>query len=501
MSASLKAEKQGIRVLLVLANSFMDNLIPLGVSLLSACLKKAGHDVRLFDTTFYKTRELTGDDARVETLQVKYTNFSELGIFPKSSSMITDFKRIVDEYEPDLIGVSVVESTYLIGIELLNSIIELDIPKVMGGVHVTFSPEEVIKELAVDMICLGEGEKAIVKLADRIRDEKDYSNISNLWVKRNGIVNKNPIGPLADLNNLPEQDWEIYEKERFFKPMGGKIYIAGTFEMNRGCPYDCAFCCNKGLQDIYKKHGCYYREKKIKILMNEIRKKVSVYNLQYLYIVAENFLLQHEERFDDFVREYEAIRLPFWIETRPDSIKESRLLKLRSIGCEGVSIGVEHGNDDFRKNILNRNVSNDVIIEAFRIAKKARVRACVNNIVGFPTETRELIFDTIELNRKINADNIIVNIFTPYRGTKLRQLAVEKGYLPDSAIAGDYRLDAGIRMPHLSPDAIRGLHRTFAMYVKFPKSMWPEIKKCEIFDDEGNSTFHDLREKYLKEYM
>ena len=62
------------KVLLVYANSFMDYLIPIGISLLSACLKKAGHETKLFDTTFYRTRDKTGDEARVETLQIKETN-------------------------------------------------------------------------------------------------------------------------------------------------------------------------------------------------------------------------------------------------------------------------------------------------------------------------------------------------------------------------------------------------------------------------------------------
>lgn len=501
MKVTPKTKKRGIRVLLVLANSFMDNLIPLGISLLSASLKNAGHEVKLFDTTFYKTREITGDEVRVETLQVKSTNLADFGIFPKKSDIIEDFIKLINEFKPDLIGVSVVESTYSIGLELLNSIKGLNLPKIMGGIHVTFSPQEVIKEPSVSMICIGEGEKAVVELANRIRDRRDYKDIPNIWVKKEGRVYKNSIGPLAELDDLPEQDWQIYEKERFYKPMGGKIYIAGTFEMNRGCPYDCAFCCNKGLQTIYKTHGRYYREKNINILIGEIKRKISKYNLQYLYVVAENFLLQREERFNDFVRQYEKIRLPFWIETRPDSITENRLLRLRGVGCEGVSIGVEHGNDDFRKRVLNRNVSDDLIIEAFRIAKKAGVRSCANNIIGFPTETKELIFDTIELNRKINADNIIVNIFTPYRGTELRQISVKKGYLPSTAIAGDYRSDACIKMPHLPTETIRGLHRTFAMYVKFPKSMWPEIKKCETFDEEGDRIFQDLRKKYLKEYF
>ncbi len=492
------SKKKRIRVLLVLANSFMDNLIPLGVSILSACLKQAGHEVKLFDTTFYKTREETGDDARVKTLQVRYTNLADFGIRPKQTDMVSDFRKLINEFKPDLVAVSVVEITYLIGLRLLNAIRDLRIPTIIGGIHVTFSAQEVIREKAVDMVCIGEGEGAIVELADRIKDRKDYTHVANLWVKKGRKIYKNPVRPLVDLNKLPEPDWSIYEKERFYKPMGGKVYIAGSFEMNRGCPYNCAFCCNKSLQDIYKHHGHYYRYRKIDTLMKEIRSKKKQYGLQYLYIVAENFLLMDSDRFNEFIEGYKNIGLPFWIETRPEAVTEERILKLGKIGCEGMSIGVDHGSYKFRNRVLNRKVTNRSIIKAFCIAKKTKIRACANNVIGFPTETRRLIFDTIELNRNIDADNIIVNIFNPYRGTKLRELAIEKGYLDRDALAGDYRSEAIIKMPHLGQKQIRGLQRTFAMYVRFPKEMWPEIKRCEKFDKEGNQAFNRLTKIYLK---
>ncbi|MFH1593993.1 MAG: radical SAM protein [Candidatus Omnitrophota bacterium] len=501
MQKGAKDKKRGTKVLLVLANSFLDNLIPLGISLLAGCLKQAGHEVRLFDTTFYKTRERTGDDARVATLQVKYTDFAALGIFPKETEITSDFKKLIREFEPDLIAVSVVESTYLIGLQLLDAIKGCGIPTIMGGVHVTFSPDEVIKEEAVDMICVGEGERALLELAERLRHGKAYEDIPNIWTKRDGRIHSSPQGALVNLDDLPYQDWEEYEKQRFYKPMGGKIYIAGAFEMNRGCPYDCAFCCNKKLQDIYKTQGRYYREKSIEILMDEIEKKRSRYGLQYIYIIAENFLMMSEERFASFIEHYKKIGLPFWIETRPDSVMEDRISLLRGVGCEGISIGVEHGNDKFRTDILNKKIKNDTIAKAFRIAKKTGIRTCANNIIGFPTETRKLIFDTIRLNRELKADNVIVNIFTPYRGTKLRQLSIDKGYLDPKAIAGDYRLDTDIRMPHLPPHEIKGLQRTFSMYVKFPEEMWPAIERCEKFDAEGDKQFERLKEIYLKEYM
>ena len=153
--------------------------------------------------------------------------------------MIEDFKHEIDKFTPDLIAYSVVETTYNIALELLRGTRNYDIPTIVGGIHVTMSPDEVINEKEVDMICIGEGENAIVELANRIDKKNNYSDVQNLWVKKDGKITKNPVGPLVDLNEIPMQDWSIYEKERFYKPMGGKIWISGPVELGRGCTYRC----------------------------------------------------------------------------------------------------------------------------------------------------------------------------------------------------------------------------------------------------------------------
>ena len=489
------------KVLLVYANSFMDNLIPIGVSMLSACLKENGHEVKLFDTTFYRTRDKTGDEARVETLQIMETNLEDYGIHEKKKDMVDDFKQIVNEFKPAIVGISVVEITYLIGLKLANSIKSHDVLKVFGGVHATMAPDEVINEESVDVVCVGEGERAIVELANRIGSKMDYSGVPNLWVKKDGRVIKNPVGPLANLNELPMLDWSIYEKERFYKPMGGKVWISGAIELQRGCPYQCSFCCNAQLQKIYQRKGSYSRQKKIENFIEELKAKQREYSLQYLYLVAENFLQMSDENFNKFVELYGNIKLPFWIETRPETITLERIKKLREVGCEGISIGVEHGNEEFRRKMLNRFVSNEVAIKAFEIAEKSGIRICSNNIVGFPMETRKLFFDTVELNRRLKASNSIINIFGAYRGTKLWGLCVEKGYISKNAIAGDYRSDAELDMPQLGKEEVKGLQRTFPLYVSFPKDKWPEIEMAEKFDEDGNKVFEKLSAIYRKRYM
>src|SRR3972149_4208770 len=87
----------GLRVLLVNCNTPMDNLIPAGVSLLSAVLKAEGCEVRCFDTTCYRPPDfVTGDEARAMTLQVKRTNLSELGTHRIPTAPVADSRALVD---------------------------------------------------------------------------------------------------------------------------------------------------------------------------------------------------------------------------------------------------------------------------------------------------------------------------------------------------------------------------------------------------------------------
>jgi len=468
------------KVLLIHANLTLDTLIPPNITTLSAYLKREGYQVKLFDTTFYKTREFTGDDARVETLQVKRTDFSELGIYLNKTDMVEDFIKTVQEYQPDLIGLSVVSPTYQIGLKLLRSISDFNIPKIVGGVHPTLCPEDTIREDCVDMICVGEGEGALLDLCRRMYNNEDITTIPNLWVKKGGKIYKNPIRPPVNVDEVPFQDWTIFDERRRYKPMGGKIRITACVKLNRGCPFSCYYCTNEFFNKMYNRS--YYRERSIQRVTEEIKHLKETYNIEFVYMSAESFLTTKEKRFREFIEAYRELKIPFWLETRPESITEEKIKLLKEVGCESINMGIESGDPRLRTEILNRKMTDEQIIRAFQIIKKYNVRSGANNIIGLPTETREQIFKTIELNRKANADNIMIHIFNPYNGTRLYNLCVEKGYIREGTIGSEYRSDVILDMPQITKQEIRGFQRTFAMYVKFPKDMWPELKVAEKSD-------------------
>jgi len=491
-----------MKVLLIYVNSMMDNLIPLGVSYLSAYLKRAGHEVRLFDTTFYRTRPETGDEIRERNLQVRPTKLSDVGIIEKTDP-VTDLKAVLEEYRPDLVASSVIEITFRLGLELTRAAKEMGFTTLMGGIHPTLCPEDVMSCPEVDIICVGEGEEAIVELCNALEAGADVTRIPNIWARKDGQVIRNDVRPLTNLDDLPFQDWSIYDPKRFFKPMGGKVYRMGPIEFNRGCPYDCHFCGAAALNRLAKTTGAgrsWYRQRSISNVLEEIEFKMSSYKLDYWYFVAESFLTMSERRFAEFEEGYKSVGVPFWIECRPESVKEDRIARIEKLGCEGISIGVEHGDDAFRRSQLNRFVDNPTIVRAFDvIGNHPGIRASANVIIGFPEETREQVFATIHLCRQLKC-RPVVNIFSPYRGTYLHNLCVEKGYVDPDALAGDYRGDISLRHPNFTDDQLLGLQRTFLLYTYLPEDRWPEIEKAEEFTEEGNAAFARLREEFLQRF-
>ncbi len=490
------------KVLLVYPNMQMVNLLPSNISILSACLKKAGCVVDLFDTTFYKTEEESVDDKRVEYLQLRPFDYSHFGIRYKETDVYEDFVSTVEKFKPDLIAVTIVEDTYTLATNLLDSVSHLNIPVIAGGVYAILAPDMVINNENIDMICYGEGEEALPELCGCMASGESYDQIKNIWVKRGGRVIKNPMRPLANLNDIPYNDFSLFEESRFFRPMQGKIFRMIPIEIDRGCPYHCTFCAAPSLRELYMKNasGKYYRIKTVARIIEELVHQVKTYKAEYIFFNSETFLIMSDEKFRTFAEEYiESVNLPFWCQSRIETISEFKIALLEKMGCDRISVGIEQGNEEFRKTVLKKKFTNQEVINAFKILKNHRIPITVNNMLGFPGETRELIFDTIRLNRMINIDSTNCFAFKPYHGTHLRDVAIRDGYLKDTGNIHSI-LKSSFDMPQLSKEEIEGLLRTFPMYIKMAENRFPEIRIAEKDTLEGNTMYARLAEEYKKSY-
>lgn len=476
----------------------MATLVPIHISLLSACLKAKGFDVSLFDTTYYKTEDVNFEMKKVELLQVRPFSLGAKGISFKQTDMLNDLRLKIYEYQPNLIAFTAVEDTWDLTQSLLHSINDINIPTIVGGVFVTFSPEEVLGNPDVDMICVGEGEEPLVELCEKMAQGEDYSTVKNLWVKTQRGIIKNPMRPLIDINQLPFIDFDIFGRERLYRPMFGKIFTMIHVELDRGCPYTCTYCEAPHLRKLFQDNNCgvYYRKKTPERMMAEMKFLTDKYHPDYVNFNSETFLAKPVDELKEFAARYKEINIPFWCQTRPETITEEKVKILKEMNCDCLQFGIEHGNAEFRARILNRHCTNDVIINALHIVEKYQIPYTVNNILGFPDETRELVFDTIRLNREIHPRTMNWYLFTPYKGTTLHKYCVDHGYLDPAAKVHQLLDSVQLKMDTISYEELKGLQRTCPLYVKFSETEWDKIKRAEKFDDEGNRVFAEYQARY-----
>lgn len=499
------------RVLFIYPNQRSESLVPPAIAIFSALLKQKGHEVALFDTSDY---DLDADEyiefknsqknkVAVNNLLVRPYE-SKADSLKKHTSATKDLIDKVDMFKPDLIAVTSTESTFLLATQLLKSLRKYKIPTIIGGVFATFAPEIAISYKEIDMVCIGEGENAIVDLADKISVGECYKNVTNLWVKDSyGNITKNGIIKPVDVNELILPDLSIFDDSRFYRPMYGKLYRMMPMETHRGCPYKCTFCNSPSQNVLYDNatSGKFFRKRSIELVRKDLLYLRDVMKVQYVYFWADTFFAWSNKEFEEFCEMYSDFKLPFWCQTRVETVTHERIKKLKDIGLHMLAFGMEHGNEKFRAEVIDRKYSNESAIRALQIPHQYDVPFTVNNIIGFPGESRRLAFDTIELNRQWESDQMSCSVLQPYYGTPLRRLAVQNKYLDPGAICPANSDETMMKLPEFSADEMKGLRRTFAMYVKFPKSRWSDIKIAEEISVRGDKMWEKLKKDYFDEFL
>ena len=115
-----------------------------------------------------------------------------------------------------------------LGVMLLDSFSDYidknSTPVIAGGVFPTFAPALVLSNPLINLVCVGEGENALVDLCARLAAGKQYDSVTNLWVKMpDGSIKKNPISKPVDINQNPIIDLSLFEEERLYRPMAGRV--------------------------------------------------------------------------------------------------------------------------------------------------------------------------------------------------------------------------------------------------------------------------------------
>jgi radical SAM superfamily enzyme YgiQ (UPF0313 family) len=480
-----------VRVLFVWPSKDSFGFKPIGLSLLSGIARSLGWETKLFDTTEFDFGFADNTQAGESAKVFKPVNLSQYGHVKGKFNLNEKFTKVLDKFKPDCLALSVLCDEYLIANEIssISKRIRPELPIIWGGKYPTLNPEKSLKMFNADFVCASEGLDAFPDFLKAFSGNGDLYNIPNIWAKKkDGSIVQNNIRPLRNnLDDLPYVDWEMFDKRHFYKPYDGDVYIGGDHMLNWGCPYSCSYCINHFYHEAYD-NKYFMRRYSSKRIINELKALVNKYNLQFFRFHDEDFLMRPLEGFRELSDTYRLeINLPFTIETNPKSVTKERVELLQNMNCASVSLAVETGNNELRRNLLKRVDSEEDIIRAFALLKDAGIRTAAFTMLGIPFETRETYNDTVALVKKSNAQYPMSGFFYPFEGTKLRDVSTKEGFFnPEDEEKFVYKRDKpALSFKNLSEKELIEMRKVFILYVKLPKSYEAYIKRSETQDDLG----------------
>ncbi len=303
----------------------------------------------------------------------------------------------------------------------------VDAPIVFAGTYPLLMPE-IIERRGVDIVCVGEAEFPILELAEHIEQGKDYYDIPNLHVRRNGDIIRNDMRPLLqDLDQLPLPDRGIYFKYRFLRDFSIKRFTSG-----RGCPNACSFCYNAKFREIYRGHGKYVRRKSVRRVIDEIEEMKRIAPMRSIHF-SDDLFTDNKKWVLEFCREYSArFDVPWTCNTAVHAVDEEMVDAIKRAGCFGIAMGVETGREFLRMDTLNKPYRDRQVLRVARMIKDKGLYLTSFNMIALPNESIEDALVTVRLNRFLRSDNVRVFFLSPIPRTRLTENAISEGLLREN---------------------------------------------------------------------
>lgn len=350
-------------------------LEPLGVELVAAAAREAGHDVRILDLQVFRP---------------------------------ADYFRLLEEWKPEAVAFGL---NYLANIP---EVIELAratrrrLPHCfffVGGHSASFTAEEILEHAAgaIDCVVKGEGEEITRLLL--LAAANDRGSLRTLP----GVVARDGEGPpprkIESLDALrPARDL-LPKRRKYFI---GVLDPAASIEFTRGCPWDCVFC------SAWTFYGRSYRRKDPQAAVEELQSIAE----PGVFIVDDVAFIQAEHGLA-IGREIErrGIRKRYYLETRGDVLLRNKEVfrYWKRLGLEYMFLGIEAIDEEGLK-LHRKRVKLSTNFQALEFARSLDVRVAVN-IIADP-DWDEARFRVIREWALAIPEIVNVSVNTPYPGTE-----------------------------------------------------------------------------------
>ena len=389
-------------------------------------------------------------------------NFEVL-IFDPLPNADQDIQKIID-FQPDIVGISLL-TTYLNRAKHIISMLKQNLKScffVIGGIHSTVLPEESLDFLGADCAVIGEGESTMKDLCLRLKERRTFEDVKGLAYREKGqIIKTEPRQPIKDLDELLFPARHLIDFEKYIFPPG---VLRGYWSQrctslmtSRGCPFQCIWC---GTQAIF---GQKVRRRSIENVIKEIELLQKDFRIDTIWFIDDTFTLDRKWVLGLCERMIEkGISLKWGCQAHVTTIDEEMVSRMKKAGLVQLDFGVESGSERVLK-ALKKGSSEEAIKKAFRITKNLGIRRVATFMFGNPEEEEEDVKKTFKLAREIKPDFASSFFLTPFPGTKLMEMAKNKGWLRSRDYSGGGLKKEPMMQINFSPERLRKIRKKFQL--------------------------------------
>lgn len=335
---------------------------------------------------------------------------------------------------PDIVAISLMFSTSYKFFKNLLNIYKTLWPKatfIVGGIHATNTAQYILETTDVDYVFRGEAELALAEFIRNYRD-KQNQNIQGVYAKNAYYSDFNQICELAtNLNNLPYLNWELvnlplYAKaSKVFKRYQDDNAMVAELVGSRGCPFKCIFCSG------HSSNNRNVRFRSVENIMGEVKELHKRYGVTR-FIFNDDLIVAKEERFFKIINVFKDSGIPglqFQTQGLHCRFTTNKMIDAISKTTSTALFPVDSGSQYVQDHIMKKKVNLERVKELVAYSHEKGLIVRCNFIFGFPNETKEMMNESADYMRALNADWNVIFTAIPFVGTELHNQFVQKGIL------------------------------------------------------------------------
>lgn len=353
--------------------------------------------------------------------------------------------QTIDEFQPDLIGISALFSTAFRNLIDIAEIAKAHRPEaflIAGGNVPTVSYQAIFAETDVfNAVCHGEGEIPMLELLSA-PDMQAHVETDGCWITRAKVMAQQEFEHrfIDDLDEIPfnyslidQQDYELNPTIRYYASVKSK---GNSFNImtSRGCPFKCIFCAS------HKTHGRDMRYHSLERVKADIVRLRDDYGVKVITIEDDHFMGDKQRAYEivKFIGE-QGITAFFPNSLALYALSREMLEALKTAGVEQLILAVESGSDYVLKNVMKKPLKLDIVRRVAKDCRDIGIYTDCNILIGLPGERKSDIEDTRRFLKTVGANWFRINVATPLLGSEMHEICEDKNYFKGIVIESNYK--------------------------------------------------------------